>query len=95
MANHPMMLNYDKVEAILREAPNDIVRNLASVGVSVALIRFGKPVGQSDTDYEARLPAAPFDMAFYATVLIAMFRHTDAIKGILDGQSIAQASGWE
>jgi hypothetical protein len=64
MPNRSMVINHDKVEAILRDAPNDIVRNLASVGVAVATLRFVRAVGQSETDFEARLPDEPFDMAF-------------------------------
>ncbi len=51
-----------------------IARRLLGGAVQWARLHFRRQPGQSDADFESRLPAAPFDFKFYAHVLATMFR---------------------
>lgn len=92
--NSMLLVNESEVEAVLSAAPTEIVRNLARMGVAVARMRYARRKDQTEAEWRAGLPAAPFDMRFYASVLVSLFSQTKTIENVLQGQSIADASGW-
>lgn len=93
--NPALPINEAEVQGIVDGITDPIVRNLVTLGIAEMRQRFGRPVGETEGEWLARLPAAPVDMRFYAEVLRSLFRDTELIRAILAGKSIAAASGWD
>jgi hypothetical protein len=72
-----------------------IVRNLVALVLARTRLRFLKVDNMSDEQWRENLPSAPFDMKFLALSLAEIFAKPDLIRRVLDGQSLAQASGWD
>jgi hypothetical protein len=88
-------INEDEARGIVEAESDPIARELMRMALGVAGMRFLKIRGMSDEDFERDLPESPFDMAFFAKVMKAFLSQRSTIEGILKGESVAKASGWD
>jgi len=93
--NRNAPINEELAATIIDSVQDPVVQNLLRLGIAAARMGFVRWEGQSMQDWEQGLPAAPFDMEFFARALARAFAHPDVIRRILDGETIAQASGWD
>lgn len=90
-----ILINEAKAHAFAQSLPDTTTRNLVLFGIAEARMRAIRQSGQQESDWQIGLPRDPFDMEFYASVLAGMFSKRDILKGVLDGQDLAAASGWD
>jgi hypothetical protein len=91
----PALINEAGAERVLASISDPVVRNLVTFGIAEARTRVLRRAGQDESQRRVELPDQPFDMQFYASTLASMFAKTDILKGVLNGQSLAAASGWD
>ncbi|MCA9590945.1 MAG: hypothetical protein KC657_36860 [Myxococcales bacterium] len=58
-------------------------------------MRFMRPQGMSEAQWQMQLPVSPFDMEFFASVVTKALSRRDVLERILAGESLAQATGWD
>lgn len=80
---------------VAQDVSDEVVRNLILLGIASARMRFVRPKDMSVVEWSQRLPAAEFDMEFFARILAAMFERPEIIRAILDGKSLQEATGWD
>jgi hypothetical protein len=90
-----LLLNESEAFESISKVPDDLRRNFVLFGIATARQRAMRQVGQSSDDWKSSQPAEPFDMKFFCAVLEAMISERSVINGILDGKSLAEASGWD
>ena len=88
-------LNEAGVDAVLAAIESPGRRNLVRMAVAVARMKLIRWDGQSDDEWESGLPEMPFDMGFLARAVSDAFKDEAVVRGILDGASIEQATGWD
>jgi hypothetical protein len=93
--NDSILINETAAHQTASRITDPIVRNLVSFAVAEARMRASRRVGQDEGEWRAGLPAEPFDMVFFTHVLNSMFAKSDIVQNILNGQDLAQASGWD
>jgi len=93
--SHPLLLNEDEAYAVLSEVKDPITQNLVNFAIARVRMRLFAVREESDDGWQRLLPAAPFDMRFLVQVLIDMFDKQRAIRQVLDGKTIAEATGWD
>jgi hypothetical protein len=93
--NDEILINDMDAHRIVESIKDPIAQNLVRLGVAEARMRATGRVGQAENEWRASLPARPFDMRFFVQVLSTMFGKTDIVRALLDGQDLAQASGWD
>lgn len=82
-------------EQVLSSVEDEVTKNLMKMGFAVARMRYIRWKDMTDAEWEARLPAAPFDMEFFASVLKDVFSEREVLERVLRGESIASATGWD
>ncbi|WP_394834480.1 hypothetical protein LVJ94_49100 [Pendulispora rubella] len=87
--------NEEGAKRVLASIDDPVVRNIVQLCVTEARMRFIRGEAMSDDEWEAQLPAAPFDMEFFASVVSKVFSRRSVIDGIMRGESIARATGWD
>lgn len=87
--NAPFLDNTKDVQRVLAAIQDPVVRHLVDIAIAAAVVEVGR------TGDDKVMPAAPFDLVFFAHVVATAFRRTDIVRGVLDGQTPAQASGWD
>lgn len=87
-------INEEKVEDVISAVKSTAAQNLLKVAVARARMEFMRTPEQTEREWQAQLPAAPFDMEFFAKVLAKVFQNEEIIIKILNGASISTASGW-
>ena len=90
-----MLCNEAGADEILSQIPDPNVQNVARMMFAELRMRFLRLEGESDADYAARLPAHPFDAEFFVRVVAATLREPGRVRAVLDGASIAEATGWD
>ncbi len=85
----PLLGDLKDVQRVLDGIEDPIVRHLVDIAIAAAMVEVGR-VGD-----DKLLPAAPFDLAFFAHVVAKAFRRTDIVRKVLDGATPAEASGWD
>lgn len=85
----PFLGAHEDVQRVVDAITDPVVRNLVNIAIAAALIEVAQ-----EGDVKV-LPAAPFDLVFFAHVVGRAFLRTDIIRNVLDGQSPAEASGWD
>jgi hypothetical protein len=93
--SHPLLLNEDEAYTVLSEVKDPITQNLVNFAIARLRMRLFASSEESDDGWRRLLPAAPFDMRFLVQVLIDMFDKQRAIRQVLDGKTIAEATGWD
>jgi hypothetical protein len=93
--SHPLLLNEDEAYTVLSEVKDPITQNLVKFAIARLRMRLAAGGEGADAAWQRRLPAAPFDMCFLVQVLIDMFEKQRAIRQVLDGKTIAEATGWD
>jgi hypothetical protein len=88
-------INEAGAEAILKGVEDTAVQTLLRAVVATARMEFIRRTDQSEKEWQAQLPAAPFDMEFFARVLAKALAQPETVRRILDGASIAEVSGWD
>ena len=87
-------INETEAMRIVDAIPPGPVHELVLLGLAEARQRYARPKSIAEAAWRPNLPAAPFDMAFYASVLVAMFEKTRLIRAVLDGSKLDDAAGW-
>lgn len=95
MSDRPVSLNETEARALASAIVDPVARNLVNFTLATVRARFLKYADESATERESRLPAAPFDMAFLVHALVDTFKNPDVLRRMLDGQTIAEATGWD
>lgn len=93
--NDDILINEAVAFGTAKEIADTVTRNLVMFAIAEARMRVIRRVGQNEDDWRAGLPEQPFDMQFFGDVLASMFAKADIIKGVLNGESLAEASGWD
>jgi hypothetical protein len=93
--NDDILVNEAVAFSTAEQLADPVTRNLVLLAIAEARMRVIRRVGQNDDDWRAGLPEQPFDMQFFAHVLASMFAKADIIKAVLNGESLAEASGWD
>lgn len=88
-------INEDGAEAVVSSVVDASLRNLLLLFLANARMQFMRRSDQSEEEWLAQLPTTPFDMEFFARVLSKSLARPDIIRRIMDGASIAEASGWD
>lgn len=88
-------INEDGVDEVLAVIDSPIAKNLIRVAVAAARMQFIVKDGQTEESWAAQLPAADFDMGFFARVVAQAFRNEELVRALLNGSSITEASGWD
>jgi len=88
-------MNEESAAAALDAINEPVVRNLVELAVAQVRMQFMREAGQTEDEWDSRLPNAPFDMHFFVKVLSQVFAREATIRRILDGQTVAQATGWD
>lgn len=94
MSDDPLIVNEEASYQLAQSLSDAVVRNLVLLGLAKARMRFIRASGQSESEWRRGAPSGTFDMLFYTQLLISLFERTELIRGLLDGQSIEQAAGW-
>lgn len=87
-------LNEDGAEVVIASVPNPAVGNLVRMIVAAARMELLREAGQSEAEWRARLPASPVDMEFLSRIVARALARPEVVQRILDGASIAEATGW-
>ncbi|KYF86988.1 hypothetical protein BE17_19760 [Sorangium cellulosum] len=90
----PLALNEEAAERVRQSISDPVCRNLVTAALNEArrqIVESGV-AGKAEAQASPRLP---FDMEFFATVMEDYFSLPWLIERLLDGQSPAQASGWD
>lgn len=90
-----LILNAKEATEVINSLPDPVTRNLVRVAYSHLGLRLAMHAGMSQAEWEARLPAAPFDLKYFVEVLAVFFAKKDLLTALLSGESIAKASGWD
>ena len=90
-----LTINDSEADAVVRSIVDPTVRNLVLLAVGTARTRLARRVEQSESLWEAGLPQQPFDMKFFASTLLTTFSDTDVLTRIINGASVAEATGWD
>lgn len=80
---------------ILDSLDDPVVRELVRLCLAEARMRFMRPQGMSEAQWQMQLPVSPFDMEFFASVVTKALSRRDVLERILAGESLAQATGWD
>jgi len=95
MSEQTLALNEDAGYRFAQSITDDVVRNLVLLGIAKARMRFIRQAEQTDSAWRTGLPAAPFDMLFYAKLLASVFERPEVIRSVLAGKTVEQAAGWD
>jgi hypothetical protein len=90
-----ILINEAKAHKLADALSDPVARNLVLFGIAEARMRVIRRTGQGEAQWRESLPQKPFDMEFYANVLAGMFSKGEILKGVLEGRSLAEASGWD
>ena len=90
-----VLINELDAQKTAERISDSITRNLVMFAIAEARMRAIRRVGQSETEWRLSLPEQPFDMEFYVSVVASLFSKTDIVRAVLEGQDLAQASGWD
>lgn len=90
-----LMVNQEAALHALDKVEDRVLRNLLEMGLGAARVRLAKRTEESQEEFDARRPAAPFDLAFFVDVLNCMYEDRMVVQKVLAGLTVAQASGWE
>lgn len=88
-------LGEEGAERVVASIEDPVVKNLVRVSVAEARMRFMRSPTETEEEWVSRLPAAPFDMEFFASVLTKVFSRRQIIERLMQGESIEQASDWD
>jgi len=94
MARAPL-INEDKASDTLSLINAPFVKNLVNVVIARIYLRYIQPPSELLEHRENRLADAPFDMDFMVSILIEIFSRKEMIRGLLDGRTIADVTGWD
>jgi hypothetical protein len=89
-----VLVNEELASAAIAATEDVVVRDLLKLGYAATVLRVARLEGETDDEWSARVPQAPIDMNFLVEVLRATFSQKDVLKKVLEGHSIADASGW-
>jgi hypothetical protein len=84
-----------EAEAELNAITDPIARELVKLCMSAVRMRFMVPQGATPEERRNRLPVAPVDMQFLTVALAETLSKRQVIERILQGESIAAATGWD
>jgi hypothetical protein len=90
-----LLINEDKAANALARLDDPIVRNLITLVTTKVLIKHIRSTDEPKEVWEQRLPDAPFDLNFMVEVLAEVFSRKHLIRGVLDGGSLAEVTGWD
>lgn len=82
-------------ERVVSNIDAPILKNAVQFSLAKARMRFIREAGEDEYAWRTQLPAAPFDMGFFASVLKEVFSRPEVVERILRGESIEQATGWD
>lgn len=85
----------EEAAAAIASVDSKPIQNLIRMAIGQARLELVRGLEQSEDDWARSLPVAPFDMEFLVRVLKKAFRDEQTVRQILDGASIAEATGWE
>ena len=90
-----ILINEAKASETAKRIADPVTRNMVMFAIAEARMRAMRRVGQAESDWRAGLPETPFDMEFFASVVAELFAKTDIVRAVLNGESLAAASGWD
>lgn len=90
-----LFLRQDRARQMIDEIEDPVVRNL--VILSVGQITKYLVIAQQNlpSDPPAERPEGPVDLAFFVSVMAKMFALKEIIHRIQQGETTAQATGWD
>ncbi|WP_282424677.1 hypothetical protein [Polyangium sp. 15x6] len=94
----PMAINDDGAERVRCAISDTICHNLVTAALNEARTQFVAIETTAETTIDTELvapPCMPFDMEFFATVMEEYLSLIWLLERLLEGQSPAQASGWD
>ena len=95
LSHRSIMLNEDSALMAVSLIEDLVTRNLVKLGIGRTIMQFLRFGEESYDEWKRRLPVAPFDMLFMVNTLVAICKQHEAIRGLLDGLSVPQATGWD
>lgn len=93
--NDEILLNESEASLATDSIPDPVTRNFVRFGLAEARSRALKVVPHDEIRWRAGLPAAPFDMLYFQSVLRSLFEQRDVVTALLAGSSLAAAAGWD
>jgi hypothetical protein len=95
MMDRKVPLNEEEATVVLSSMKDPVARELVRLVVARVRMQFMPRHGESVEERERRMPAAPFDMHFMVQTLVSVFSQHETIRKVLDGQTLAEATGWD
>lgn len=92
--NRKVPANEDEAVKAISAVEKPATRALLRMALAQARMQFMRSAQQTEEEWESQLPVAPFDMHFFVKVLTKVFDQDDALRKVLDGQSLEEATGW-
>ena len=88
-------LREEEAERVIASIVDPVQERLVRVAVAEARRRFMRPTDMLELEWRKQLPAAPFDMEFFASIMKDLFSNRELIDRLLRGESIEAATGWD
>jgi hypothetical protein len=90
-----MLIGQTEAGELVRNTTDPVTQNLLKVCTAAVTMRLMRRADESEADWAQRQPQAPFDAAFFVSVMSGVMSRHDMLKRILAGETIAQATGWD
>jgi hypothetical protein len=87
--------NWDAAKAAFESITDPVTRNLVQIGLAQAQLKYIMRGEETEADVQRRLPILAFDLRFFVDIMVGVCSQHDAIRKILDGASVAEATGWD
>jgi hypothetical protein len=90
-----LILRSEEAAAFIATQEDEVVRNLLRIAVATVGRRVAIGTNVSREEWAHCLPRTPFDMLFFVQTLARMFSNPALLRRVMDGETIAKASGWD
>ncbi|MFO0613185.1 MAG: hypothetical protein U0414_11375 [Polyangiaceae bacterium] len=94
MTQRAPILNEEQAMLEIDSIKSPAMRTLLRMAVAQARLEMIRGSDQSESEWKSSLPGAPFDLRFFVRVLRKAFRSEHVVAAILEGKSVAEATGW-
>jgi len=91
----PLPLRQDEARRVIASVDDSVTANLLQLCLARMLMRHARAEGVTEMQFRSQLPVAPIDMEFVVSALKEVFSNRQLLEKIMQGQSIAAATGWD
>lgn len=84
-----------EASAFVADIKDTLVRELTLMCLGSMRMRFVRAAGVSDAEWGRQLPHASVDAYFYVVMMSQIFEKKDAVRVILEGKTLSDATGWD